>query len=64
MSEYVASRTLRELRWTGSVLLGGGKRLFAEGTVPRHLALASTRATPSGVLITTYHRATDDAEVS
>ncbi len=113
MPKYVASRTLRELRWTGSVLLGadlapevdriktevkgeivvpgsgdllrtliehdlvdeyrllvlplllgGGKRLFAEGTVPRHLTLASTRATPSGVLITTYHRTTNDAEVS
>ncbi|MET9711671.1 dihydrofolate reductase family protein [Nocardiopsis alba] len=113
MPKYVASRTLRELRWTGSVLLGadlapevdriktevkgeivvpgsgdllrtliehdlvdeyrllvlplllgGGKRLFTEGTVPRHLTLASTRATPSGVLITTYHRTTNDAEVS
>ncbi|MEC3891698.1 dihydrofolate reductase family protein [Nocardiopsis sp. LDBS1602] len=113
MPKYVASRTLRELRWAGSVLLGadlatevdriktkvegeivvpgsgdllwtliehdlvdeyrilvlplllgGGKRLFAEGTVPRHLTLASTRATPSGVLITTYRRATDDTEVS
>jgi dihydrofolate reductase len=36
------------------VLLGTGKRLFADGTPPRELALAGTRATASGVLIGTY----------
>jgi dihydrofolate reductase len=33
------------------VLLGKGKRLFAEGTPPRAFALESTKALPSGILI-------------
>lgn len=37
-----------------SVLLGTGKRLFAEGTPPRELALVSAKAVPSGVIISTY----------
>jgi dihydrofolate reductase len=36
------------------VLLGAGKRIFAEGTPPRELALVSTKAVPSGVIISTY----------
>ena len=36
------------------VLLGTGKRIFAEGTPPRELALVSTKAVPSGVIISTY----------
>jgi len=36
------------------VLLGTGKRLFAEGTPPRELALVSTKAVSSGVIISTY----------
>lgn len=36
------------------VLLGTGKRLFADGTPARFLALAGTQATPSGVLLCTY----------
>jgi dihydrofolate reductase len=36
------------------VLLGTGKRLFADGTPPRELALVSTKAVPSGVIISTY----------
>jgi dihydrofolate reductase len=36
------------------VLLGTGKRLFAEGTPPRELALVSTKAASSGVIISTY----------
>ncbi len=38
------------------LLLGSGKRLFAEGEGPHRLTLTSTRATPSGVLISTYRR--------
>ena len=36
------------------VLLGTGKRLFSDGTPPRELALVSTKAVSSGVIISTY----------
>ncbi len=36
------------------VLLGKGKRLFAEGTPPRAFEPASTKAFPSGVVINAY----------
>jgi dihydrofolate reductase len=36
------------------VLLGTGKRFFAEGTPPRSFELVGTKATPSGVLLGTY----------
>ena len=39
------------------VLLGKGKRLFAEGTPPRAFALGSTQALPSGIVINTYRAA-------
>ena len=36
------------------VLLGTGKRFFADGTPPRELALVNTKSVPSGVIISTY----------
>jgi dihydrofolate reductase len=39
------------------VLLGKGKRLFAEGTPPRAFELASTNALPSGIVINAYKAA-------
>ena len=36
------------------VLLGKGKRFFSDGTPPRELALVSTKAVSSGVIISTY----------
>jgi dihydrofolate reductase len=36
------------------VLLGKGKRFFAEGTPPRALALESSNALPSGIVVNTY----------
>ena len=36
------------------VLLGQGKRFFSDRTDPRELALVSTKATPTGVLINAY----------
>lgn len=36
------------------VLLGSGKRIFAEGTPPRELALVSSKSLPSGVIVSTY----------
>ena len=37
-----------------SSLLGKGKRIFSDGTPPRELALVSTKAVGSGVIISTY----------
>lgn len=39
------------------VLLGRGKRLFAEGTPPRAFTLKSTEAMPSGIVIQSYQPA-------
>jgi dihydrofolate reductase len=36
------------------VLLGAGKRFFSDNADPRELALVSTKATPTGVLMNTY----------
>ena len=36
------------------VLLGTGKRIFAEGTPARAFELTSTRALPSGIVINSY----------
>jgi dihydrofolate reductase len=39
------------------VLLGTGKRLFAEGTPPRAFTLDSTHAMPSGIVVQSYKAA-------
>jgi dihydrofolate reductase len=39
------------------VLLGTGKRLFAEGTPPRAFTLDSTQSLPSGIVINNYKAA-------
>ncbi len=39
------------------VLLGAGKRLFAEGTPPRSFELLATKAMPSGTLLSSYRAA-------
>jgi dihydrofolate reductase len=36
------------------VLLGTGKRIFAEGTPPRSFELVNTKAMPSGVILSSY----------
>ncbi len=36
------------------VLLGRGKRFFAEGTPPRSFELVSTNTTPSGIVFSAY----------
>jgi dihydrofolate reductase len=38
-------------------LIGSGKKLFAEGTVPQGLRLIDSRTTPKGVVIASYARA-------
>jgi dihydrofolate reductase len=39
------------------VLLGTGKRFFAEGTPPRSFELVSTNAMPSGIIVSAYKAA-------
>jgi dihydrofolate reductase len=39
------------------VLLGAGKRFFAEGTPARAFELVSTKAMPSGIILSTYKAA-------
>lgn len=40
--------------WTYPLTLGGGKRLFAEGTLPAAFKLAESKISSSGVIIATY----------
>jgi dihydrofolate reductase len=42
---------------TFPIILGRGKRLFAEGAVPASFQLLDSRTSPAGVLITNYRRA-------
>ncbi len=37
--------------------LGGGKRLFADGTIPAALKVTESKVTPSGVIVVNYERA-------
>ena len=39
------------------VTLGGGKRLFAEGTIPAAFQVTESTVTPSGVIVVNYERA-------
>jgi dihydrofolate reductase len=39
------------------VTLGTGKRLFAEGTIPKAFKVTESKLTPSGVIIANYQRA-------
>src|ERR1700683_4471981 len=39
------------------VLLGTGKRFFAEGTPPRSFELVSTKVMPSGIILSNYRLA-------
>ena len=43
--------------WTFPVLLGSGKRLFADGTIPIGLKLVDTKTSTTGVVIATYEPA-------
>jgi dihydrofolate reductase len=43
--------------WTFPVLIGEGKRLFAEGTVPGGLKLVDSKVSTTGVVIGTYEPA-------
>ena len=39
------------------VTLGGGKRLFAEGTIPAAFKVTDSQVSPKGVIIVSYERA-------
>lgn len=38
------------------IVLGQGKRLFGDGTIPRTLRLPASSTTSTGVIIATYQR--------
>jgi dihydrofolate reductase len=40
--------------WTFPIVLGTGKRLFGEGTVPTTMRLGSTDVTAAGIVVATY----------
>jgi dihydrofolate reductase len=42
---------------TYPIVLGTGKRLFGEGTIPAAFRLSQSRSTPSGVIVSSYARA-------
>jgi dihydrofolate reductase len=39
------------------ITLGGGKRLFANGTIPAAFKITEGKVTPSGVIVVNYERA-------
>ena len=43
--------------WVFPVVVGSGKRLFADGTVPSALTLVDSKASTTGVVIGTYEPA-------
>jgi dihydrofolate reductase len=43
--------------WIFPVVIGHGKRLFAEGAVPQDLKLTDSKVASTGVMINTYHPA-------
>lgn len=45
--------------WIFPVVIGGGKRLFGDGTIPAGLKLVDSKASKTGVTINTYVRAGD-----
>jgi len=47
--------------WIFPLVLGSGKRLFSDGTIPSGLRLVDSKTSTTGVLIATYERAGDIA---
>jgi dihydrofolate reductase len=48
--------------WVHPVVLGSGKRLFADGVAPTSLQLVDTKTTSAGVVVLTYQTAGTAAE--
>ena len=58
LQTLIGSDLVDEFRiWTFPVVVGAGKRLFDDGTVPREFELLSTEAFDTGVILATYCRA-------
>jgi dihydrofolate reductase len=54
----LAHELIDEFRlWIFPVVVGPGKRLFGEGTVPAGLTLVDSKVTTAGVVIATYRPA-------
>jgi len=52
----LANKLIDEFRlWTFPVVVGSGKRLFAEGTVPANLKLVKFESCPSGAFLNFWH---------
>jgi dihydrofolate reductase len=55
LQTLIGSGLVDEFRvWIFPVVLGAGKRLFGDGTVPAGLELVEAQASSSGVIMTTY----------
>ena len=55
LQTLIGSGLVDEFRvWIFPVVLGAGKRLFGDGTVPEGLELVEAEASSSGVIMTTY----------
>jgi hypothetical protein len=39
------------------IILGAGKRLFSDGTIPMAFKVTESKATPNGVIVMNYERA-------
>jgi dihydrofolate reductase len=53
----LANDLIDEFRlWTFPVIVGSGKRLFADGAMPANLTLAKTEATGNGAMMSIYRR--------
>jgi dihydrofolate reductase len=56
----IRHRLVDEYRlWVFPVVLGSGKRLFADGTIPSGLKLVDNKVSTTGVVIGTYEPAGD-----
>ena len=58
LQTLIGSDLVDEFRiWTFPVVVGSGKRLFDDGTVPHEFELLSSEAFDTGVILATYLRA-------
>jgi len=57
IQELLAADLIDDVRlMIAPLVLGGGKRLFGDGTLPRTLRLVTSRTTPGGTIVARYER--------